>query len=212
MRKQMRSLKQVDLFTGRKVREKSNPVFIPSKTQLKQINEKKKLTRVVVRNFFENQLLLSIDQSVLDDVVLPVLPDDFLKKRLPAIVTEHRAMRVCEGLDDSLTVDQTRRKIHRFRWSDEDIVLAHREFLEMQLEILTISGFPNERLEILDWLFADRLVTWHGRKVKAEYVPFSYLACCFMTDLNHESLREGIFRELPVEYQNWLSANYRCAA
>lgn len=210
----MKLLRQVNLFSGLPDRQRKVKAKAKVKAPTKAWFEKKANTKNLVRNFFENQLMLPVIGVVNSlyprEKVLPLVPDEFLEKGFPDLVTKHRAFRVSDGVDDRLTVDQTRRTISKETWNDHQIISMHSELIYDSLSVLTYDGVPEEKLDVIEWIFAEDNLLWHGRKVKAEFIPFSFKACCMLCRLDYTILQDFIYSKLTSEYKQLI--DYKIAA
>lgn len=213
MKKSMKPLRQINLFSGvpdraRKLQRKEK-VKAPTKAGFERSLKFKNLTR----NFLENQLLLpviSTDSSFRKDKILPLVPDEYLERGFPDLVTKHRAFRNSDSVDDSLDVDETKRKIFKENWNDHQIFSMHSELIYDSLTVLTYDGVPEEKLDVIEWIFAEDDLLWHGRKVKAELIPFSFKACCLLCRLDYTILQNFVYSKLTSEYKQII--DYKIAA
>lgn len=204
MRKSLKQLRQVNLFSGRAERE--NHVAVKKKpVTIKEKFDKKVVTKNLVRNFFENQLMLPVigvvDALKPRDKALPLVPDELLEKGFPELVTKHRAFRVSDSVDDNLTLDQTRRRVFRMAWDDQLIISMHEDLIYESLEILTFDGVPEDKIDVISWIFAEDILVWHGRRVKAESVPFSFKACCMLCNLDYSILQKFVHSKLTPTFK-----------
>lgn len=213
MKKSLKLLRQVNLFTGSPERNRSSK---PKKTVVTREKFEKKLqSKKEIRNFFENQLMLPVigSKDVFNhETILPLLPDEYLKKGFPDLVTRHRSFRVSDGLDTRLTAEQVRRNTYRVVWNDHQIFVSHSELLYGSLEVLTYDGVIEEKIDVLEWVFAPSHIKWHGRTVKTETVPFSFKACCMLCGYDYEIIQQFIYSNLPSEYKQYLEVDSSVAA
>lgn len=214
MRKSMKPLRQVNLFSGLPERQRKVKPKVKVKSITKAVYEKKVKTKNLVRNFFENQLMLPVI-TVVNSIFgtekpLPLLPDKFLEKGFPDLVTKHRAFRVSDSINDALDVEATRRTVFRQTWSDHHIICIHSELLYESLTVLTYDGVPEEKIDVIEWIFAEDELLWHGRRVKAEHIPFSFKACCMLCRFDYTVLQDFIYSKLTNEYKQLI--NYEMAA
>lgn len=214
MEKNLRALRQVNIFTNQKERLlKAKPVA--KKASLKKVEQKKReMTKSLVRNFFENQRILpvinAVNSAFSNERHLPLLPNEFLENGVYKIVTKHRATRVSDSLDDRLNNNQTRNSTFKNTWSDEHIVVVHSELLYESLTMLTYEGTSVDKLDVIEWIFAEDDLLWHGRKTPAETIPFSFQACCKLGGYDYTILQSAIHSELPSEYKQLV--NFKLAA
>lgn len=205
MKKSLKALRQVNLFTGVPDRKRTSK---PKKPVIsKEKFEKKLHTKNEVRNFFENQLMLPVlrsDPLQGHERILPLVPDEYLEKGFPDLVTKHRAFRVSDGLDIRLTAEQAKRSVHKETWNDHQIIASHSELLHESLAVLTYDGVLEEKIEVLEWIFADDYVKWHGRRVKAEFVPFSFKACCMFCSCDYAVIQQFVYSKLPSDYKQFI--------
>jgi hypothetical protein len=209
-KKSLKPLRQVNLFSG--VPDRVRTVKAKKKTEtlkvVKAKYEKSVQTKNLVRNFFENQLMLpvisSADSNFGRERILPLVPDEYLEKGFPDLVTRHVAFRVSDGLDNRLLHQQAKRAVTRQTWNDQQIISTHSELLYESLSVLTYDGVPEEKIDVLEWIFADDIVIWHGRKVKVENVPFSFKACCRFCGYDYSILQSFVYSKLPSEYKQYI--------
>lgn len=205
MKKSLKPLRQVNLFTGVPDRKRTSK---PKKAVIsKEKFEQKLQSKNEVRNFFENQLMLPVlksDPMLGQERILPLVPDEYLERGFPDLVTKHRAFRVSDGLDTRLTAEQAKRSVHKETWNDHQIIASHSELLHESLAVLTYDGVLEEKIEVLEWIFADDYVKWHGRRVKAEFVPFSFKACCMFCSCDYAVIQKFVYSKLPLEYKQFI--------
>lgn len=204
MKKSLKLLRQVNLFSGRAERE--NHVSTKKKTvSIKERFEKKVNAKNSVRNFFENQLMLPVVGVVgmlrKKEKLLPLVPDDYLEKGFPDLVTKHRAFRVSDSVNNELTVEQTRRRVFTMSWDDNLIISMHDDLIHKSLEVLTYDGVPEEKWDVISWIFAEDILVWHARKVKVETIPFSFKACCMLCGYDYTILQDYIYSKLTPQYK-----------
>jgi hypothetical protein len=144
--------------------------------------------------------------------ILPLLPNEYLKKGFPDLVTRHRSFRVSDSLDTRLTAEQVKRNTYRVVWNDHQIFVSHSELLYGSLEVLTYDGVIEEKVDVLEWVFAPDLVKWHGRKVKVETIPFSFKACCMLCGYDYEIIQQFIYSKLSPAYKQLLEVDFSIAA
>jgi len=213
MKKSLKLLRQVNLFTGNPERNRSSK---PKKSVVTREKFEKKLqSKKEVRNFFENQLMLPVigSENVFNhEKILPLLPNEYLKKGFPDLVTRHRSFRVSDSLDTRLTAEQVKRNTYRVVWNDHQIFVSHSELLYGSLEVLTYDGVIEEKVDVLEWVFAPDLVKWHGRKVKVETIPFSFKACCMLCGYDYEIIQQFIYSKLSPAYKQLLEVDFSIAA
>jgi len=207
MKKSLKPLRQVNLFSGvpdrvRTVKPKKKKV--PTKVAIERF-EKKTQAKNTVRNFFENQLMLPVisakESNFGHEKILPLVPDEYLEKGFPDLVTKHVAFRVSDSLDDRLNISQTRRTVFRQTWNDQQIIASHTELLHESLYVLTYDGVPEEKIDVLEWIFAEDIIIWHGRRVAVENVPFSFKACCRFSGLDYSIIQTFVYSKLSSEYK-----------
>lgn|GEM_PF-6509704 len=203
--KSLKPLRQVNLFSGvpdRKRTAKPKKAVISKKKYEKRLQSKNE-----IRNFFENQLMLPVIRSDVDfgqEKILPLVPDEYLEKGFPDLVTKHRSFRVSDSLNTKLTVAQIKRDVHKETWNDHQIIVTHSELLHESLAVLTYDGVLEEKIDVLEWIFADDYVKWHGRKVKAEFVPFSFKACCVFCSCDYSIIQRFVYSKLPSQYKQFI--------
>ncbi len=207
MRKSLKPLRQVNLFSGAPERIKTDKPK-KKKVSIKAVKakyEKSLQAKNQVRNFIENQLMLPVvtygESLNSREKLLPLVPDEYLEKGFPDLVTKHVAFRASDSLDDRLTLEQNRRTVFKETWNDQQIIATHTELLYESLSVLTYDGVPEEKIDVLEWIFADDLIMWHGRREKAENVPFSFKACCRLGGLDYSVIQSFVYSKLPSEYK-----------
>lgn len=103
-----------------------------------------------------------------------------------------------EELVEKLCVDDLPKT---YDWSDEEMVLMHEHVLIYSLNVLKTRGNATEKLEILDWIWADEIYTFVTKNVmgvdrqipiRTDQVPFSFETCCRLNGYRSEELQEGI--------------------
>lgn len=208
--KSLKPLRQVNLFSGVPDRVKAGKAK-KKKEALKVVKakyEKSLQTKQQVRNFFENQLMLPVisaaDNTFGREKPLPLVPDEYLEKGFPDLVTRHVAFRVSDSLDNRLLPEQAKRAVFRQTWNDQQIISTHSELLYESLSVLTYDGVPEEKIDVLEWIFADDIVIWHGRRTKVENVPFSFKACCNFCGYDYSILQSYVYSKLPSEYKQYI--------
>lgn len=206
MKKSLKPLRQVNLFSGKPERRRvSKP---KRKIESKEQFDKKLKNKNIVRNFLENQLLLPVfkfGSELVQEKILPLVPDEYLERGFPDIVTKHRSFRVSDGLNIHLSSEQAKRSVHKETWNDHQIISSHSELLHESLAVLTYDGVIEEKIDVLEWVFAEDYVEWHGRKVKAEHVPFSFKACCMFCRCDYEIIQRFVYSKLPSEYKQYIN-------
>lgn len=205
MKKSLKPLRQVNLFSGVPDRKRTSK---PKKQVISRDKFERKLhSKNVIRNFLENQLMLPVlrsDPLHGQERILPIVPDEYLLQGFPDLVTKHRSFRVSDGLDIRLTPDQAKRDVHTETWNDHQIIASHSELLHESLAVLTYDGVLEEKIDVLEWIFANDLVVWHGRRVKAELVPFSFKACCMFCSCDYAIIRRFVYSKLPSDYKQFI--------
>ncbi len=213
-KKSMKPLRQVNLFSGMPDRERKAKPKTKLKPISKELYEKRKKTKNLVRNFFENQLMLPVitvvNSMLSKEKPLPLIPDGYLVKGFPDLVTKHRAFRVSDSINDELDVETTKKTVFREKWNDHNIICIHSELLYESLNVLTYDGVPEEKMDVIEWVFAEDELLWHGRRVKAEHIPFSFKACCMLCRFDYTVLQDFIYSKLTNEYKQLI--NYEIAA
>jgi hypothetical protein len=107
-------------------------------------------------------------------------------------------------------------------WSDEGVKWLHALLLERSIELLSMRGDPEEKQDILDWVFRPNFVGYRDEflsetrdvevdgeiaevvekrrmrvKLYQNEIPFTFVTCCRVAGLNPDELREQIRARKP---------------
>jgi len=210
----LRSLRQVNLFNGMPERRAKPKKKVKPKATTQEKYEKSLQAKKLVRNFYENQMLLPVI-TVVNSVVgkqklLPVLPDEIFNKSLPDLITQHRAFKLSDGIDNTIERETLRRSTFNQNWTDNDILIMHSELLHESMMVLTYEGVPDDKKDVIAWIFAEDILIWHNRRVKAVEIPFSFQACCMLCQMDYTILQDYVYAKLTPEYKQLIK--YKMAA
>lgn len=89
-----------------------------------------------------------------------------------------------------------------FDWSEDDVAELHRVILFESLQSLSYRGNPAEKMEVLEWIFADDVSLVDGKPLYANDIPFSFNRCCAFARMRPEhvqnELREALAKANPA--------------
>jgi len=93
----------------------------------------------------------------------------------------------------------------RIEWTEQAMLDLHEGVLNYSLQLLRTRGNAKEKLEILNWIWADDVYDFVTRNIRgvnqkvpirADQIPFSFQTCCRLSGYRYDLLRDGLAWEM----------------